>query len=279
MNALLPKFQKFFVRSHESVFHPSYWSFVDKLITFFNVRQSASGWCLRELFLPDPMEAHSVMKCWVFVILVTVLPVAGFGQSSLSADASGSHIVAAVQKMTAALESVEGFRCEADIRYYRHGKADKRFIFTLHAETQGSVSLAFSRPYPGVKVVYRQGDDKLTIKPFKFLPIVSFSLSIDNPLVKSPSGQRIDHCTLEYLITFLHENGELISKRASEYREGKERVEFICWAKDYIDEKELNRYRVVVLKENWFPSRVERYNQQNLPIEIISFKNYTIDLP
>jgi outer membrane lipoprotein-sorting protein len=269
----------FFVRSHESVFNPSYWSFVDKLITFFNVRQSASGWCLRELFLPDPMEAHSVMKCWVLVILVTVLPAAGFGQSSLSADASGSHIVAAVQKMTAALESVEGFRCEADIRYYRHGKADKRFIFTLHAETQGSVSLAFSRPYPGVKVVYRQGDNKLTIKPFQFLPIVSFSLSIDNPLVKSPSGQRIDHCTLEYLITFLHENGELISKRASEYREGKERVEFICWAKDYTDEKELNRYRVVVLKENWFPSRVERYNQQNLPIEIISFKNYTIDLP
>ena len=219
------------------------------------------------------------MKCWVLVILVTVLSVQPFGHSSLSDDASGSHILAAVQKMTAALERVGGFRCEADIRYYRNGKADKRFIFTLHAETQGSVSLTFSRPYPGVKVVYRQGDNKLTIKPFQFLPVVSFRLSIDNPLVTSPSGQRINHCTLEYLIQFLYENGELISKRESEYREGKERVEFICWAKDYTDEKELNRYRVVVLKENWFPSRVERYNQQNLPIEIISFKNYTIDLP
>ena len=218
------------------------------------------------------------MKCWVFVILMTVLSAARFGHSSLSADASGSHIVAAVQKMAATFETVESFSCETEIRYYRDGKQDKRFVFTLHAETPGSVSLTFSRPYPGVKVVYHQGDDKLTIKPFKFLPIISFSLSIDNPLVKSPSGQRIDHCTIEYLITFLRENGELISKRASEYREGKERLEFICWAKDYTNEKELNRYRVVVLKENWFPSRVERYNQHNLPIEIISFKNYTIDL-
>jgi outer membrane lipoprotein-sorting protein len=208
---------------------------------------------------------------------VTVLSAAPVSQSSLSADVSGSHIVAAVQKMAATLETVARFSCETDIRYYRDGKPDKRFVFTLHAETPGSVSLAFSRPYPGVKVVYHQGDDKLTIKPFKFLPIVTFRLSIDNPLVTSPSGQRIDHCTLEHLITFLHENGELITKRASEYCEGEERIEFICWAKDYTNEKELNRYRVVVLKENWFPLRVERYDQHNLPIEIITFKNYTID--
>jgi outer membrane lipoprotein-sorting protein len=223
------------------------------------------------------MEARSLMKCWVLVILVTVLSAARFGHSSLSADASGSHIVAAVQKMIAALETVEGFRCETDIRYYRNGKADKRFMFTLHAETQGTVSLTFSRPYPGVKVVYRQGDTKLRIKPFKFLPIVTFSLSIDNPLVTSPSGQRIDHCTLDYLVKFLHENGELITKRASEYCEGEDRIEFICWAKDYTNKKGLNRYRVVVLKEHWFPVRVERYDQHNLPIEIITFKNYTID--
>ena len=216
------------------------------------------------------------MHYWVLVILVTVLSAAPVSQSSLSADVSGSYIVAAVQKMAATFETVERFSCETEIRYYRDGKPDKRFVFTLHAETPGSVSLTFSRPYPGVKVVYHQGDDKLTIKPFKFLPIVTFRLSIDNPLVTSPSGQRIDHCTLEYLITFLHENGELITKRASEYREGEERIEFICWAKDYTNEKELNRYRVVVLKENWFPLRVERYNQHNLPIEIISFKNYTI---
>ena len=218
------------------------------------------------------------MHYFVLGILVTLLSAAPCGQSSSSADVAGSHIVAAVQKMAATFETVERFHCETDICYYRDGKPDKRFFFTLHTETQGTVSLRFSRPYPGVKVVYHQGDDKLTIKPFKFLPIVTFRLAIDNPLVTSPSGQRIDHCTLEYLITFLHANGELITKSASEYREDEERIEFICWAKDYTDEKELNRYRVVVLKEHWFPSRVERYNQHNLPIEIISFKNYTIHL-
>lgn len=225
------------------------------------------------------METQYVIHYWVHVILLTVLSAAHSGQSSLSADVSGSHIVATVEKMAAALERVEEFRCETEILYYRNGKANKRFIFTLHAETKGNVSLRFSRPYPGVNVLYHQGDDTLTIKPFRFLPIVSFRLSIDSPLVTSPSGQRIDHCTLAYLIQFLHANGEVITKRASEYSEGEDRVAFICWAKDYTNEKELNRYRVVVLKENWFPLRVERYSQQNLPIEIISFREYTIDRP
>jgi outer membrane lipoprotein-sorting protein len=251
--------------------------FYSKATTFFNALQSAAGRFTRELFLHDPMEACSVIKCWVLVTLVTVLSVARFGHSSLAADASGSRIVAAVQKMIGALETVEKFRCETEILYFRNGKADKRFMFTLNVETKGSVSLKFSRPYPGVKVVYRQGDNKLTIKPFQFLPIVTFRLSIENPLVKSPSGQRIDQCTLKYLIKFLHDNGELIKKRASEHCEGEDRIEFMFWAKNYTNEKELNRYRVVVLKENWFPIRVERYNQHNLPIEVISFKKYTIN--
>ena len=224
------------------------------------------------------MEIHSVMRYRVLVILVTVLSVAPIGRGSLSADSSGSHIVAAVQKMAATLGTVEEFRCETDVRYYRDGKAGKRFLFTLHARAQGSVSLTFSRPYPGVKVLYQQGDDTLTIKPFRFLPIVSFRLSIHNPLVTSPSGQRIDHCTLEYLIAFLRGNGELITRRASEYSEDEEKIEFTCWAKDYTDEKELNRYRLVVSKEHWLPVRVERYNQHNLPVEIITFTKYSIGL-
>ena len=228
--------------------------------------------------LYGPMEIHSVMRCRLLVILVTVLSVAPFDQGSLSADNSGSHIVAAVQKMAATLGTVQEFRCEIDVHYYRDGKASKRFLFTLHAHAEGSVSLTFSRPYPGMKVLYHQGDDTLTIKPFRFLPIVFFSLSIHNPLVTSPSGQRIDHCTLEYLITFLRANGELITRRASEYSEDEGRVEFICWAKDYTNEKELNRYRLVVSKEHGLPVRVERYNEHNLPVEIINFKKYTIGL-
>lgn len=212
-------------------------------------------------------------------MLVAVLTACPHDHCLSSAEPSGNRIAAVFQRMITALEAVNEFRCETDIVYHGGGRGDKRFVFSLHAdETAGRVSIAFSRPYPGVKVVYRQGDNHLTIRPFRFLPLLTFSLAIDNPLVRTPSGQRVDQCTLAYCIRFLHQSTELIKERASEYREGDDRVDCTFWARDYTSGKALNRYRLVVLKENWFPVRMERYSAQNLPIETISFKNHVIDL-
>lgn len=224
------------------------------------------------------MEAAHVIRCRVIVMLVSALAVHPPDHRCASAETSGNRITAVFQRMTAALEAVNEFRCETDIVYYGGERGDKRFVFTLHAGKQGRVSLTFSRPYPGVKVVYREGDRHLTIRPLRFLPLFTFSLSIDNPLVRTPSGQRINQCTLAYCIRFLHHNAELIKERQSEYCEEKDEVAFMFWARDYTTGEDLNRYRMVVSKENWFPVRVERYSVHNLPIETISFKNYVIDL-
>ena len=48
------------------------------------------------------------------------------------------------------------------------------------------------------------------------------------------------------------------------------------WAKDYTGGEELNRYRLVVSKKNWFPTRIERFNREEVPIEVITFKDYEI---
>jgi outer membrane lipoprotein-sorting protein len=105
---------------------------------------------------------------------------------------------------------------------------------------------------------------------------VKFRLSLTNPRVISPSGQRIDQGTIDYLTRFFYENREIIRQSESQFSDEGDRIDCMFWAKDYTGSEELNRYRLVVSKNNWFPTRIERFNQKGIPIEVITFKDYEI---
>ena len=149
----------------------------------------------------------------ILIIFMTVLSLKGGAQEPSRATSSGSKIVAVVQKMIAILDRVEAFECETEIQYYRNGEKYKRYRLSYGVEKKGTIRVKFSRPYPGAVVVYHSGDEELTIKPFTFLPMVQFRLSIYSALVKSPSGQRIDQCSIDYLTRFFYRNIELIRQR------------------------------------------------------------------
>jgi outer membrane lipoprotein-sorting protein len=46
---------------------------------------------------------------------------------------------------------------------------------------------------------------------------------------------------------------------------------------DYLEGKSLEKYRVFVSKKIWFPLRVERYDHEGKLIELIIFRNHTIN--
>jgi len=220
-----------------------------------------------------------MIRYGVLVILSAVISLESSDCIPLATHNAGDQIIAVTKKMISALGKVESFSCETDIQYYQNGKTNKRYLFTFIGEKTGRVCIKFLRPYRGVRVIYQKGEKELTIKPFSILPIVKFRLSIDNSLVISPSGQRIDQCTIEYRMKILDDNRQLIQQGDSEYLDKGDTVDCVFWAKDYTKGKELNRYRVVVSKKHWFPMRIERYNQHNIPIEVIIFKNYMINNP
>ncbi len=218
------------------------------------------------------------MRCWMFITLPFLLYLQGLAEGSSPVNASGQHIVALAEKMISVVEKVEGFQCKTEIQYYKEGKEYKRFRFTFFTNKSGEIRLRFSRPYPGVSALYRKGDDKITVQPFRYLPIIKFRLSLTNPRVISPSGQRIDQGTMEYLIQFFYDNCELIRQRESQYSDQGDEVDCTYWARDYTggEGEKLNRYRLIVSKENWFPTRVERFDQEGVPIEVITFGEYEI---
>jgi outer membrane lipoprotein-sorting protein len=222
-------------------------------------------------------EMYELMRCWMFIVLIFFLFLGGYAQGSSPENSSGHQIVALAEKMISIVEEVEGFQCNTEIQYYREGKKYKVYRFAFYTNKSGEVRLRFLRPYPGVSVFYRKGDDKITVQPFRFLPIVKFRLSLTNPRVISPSGQRIDQGTMAYLIQFFYQNCELIRQRESQYSEKGNEIDCTYWARDYTGKGEdLNRYRLVVSKENWFPTRIERFDPEGGPIEGITFKEYEI---
>lgn len=217
-----------------------------------------------------------MIKSFSIVTSIALLFLQGAEVKQLSEESSASQILAVAQKMISAVKEVDDIISETEILYHKKGKENKRYRLTYFYKQNGLSRLNFSRPYPGVTVFYKRGDEKLTVKPFRFLPL-RFSFSIYNSMFKSPSGQRIDQADVEYIIGFLYKNIKWIREKKSEFFEEENRIKFMFWARDYVENKNLEKYRVLVSKKNWLPIQIERYDLENKPIEIVIFKKYTID--
>ena len=195
-----------------------------------------------------------------------------------SAEPSGEEkILAVVRKMISVFENVEDFTCETEVTYYNEGIEDQQWRVKFFFKKGKKFRVDFSYPYRGVSIFYRGGDEKLTVRPFRFLPALKFRFSIDAPIAKTPSGQRINQTDVGYFIRFIFNNLKSIEQRESGFQDDGERIQFLFWALDYIEGKSLEKYRVFVSRKNWFPLRVERYNLEGKLVELIIFKNYVIN--
>lgn len=206
----------------------------------------------------------------VLAAMMVLLSSGGTDQGNMpDYDSSAARIVAISEKMIHAIEGMGDFSCEVEIHYYRQGQEHKRYRFTFSLEKKGITRIKFSRPYPGLTASYIQGDTMITVQPLPFLPFVKFRCSLYHNLVRSPSGQRMDQASIEYLSRFFYNSITSIQQKEHSISDGQDTVEFTFWAQDYIEGLEINRYHVVVAKDTWLPRQIERYDQLNQPIEVI----------
>ena len=218
-----------------------------------------------------------MVKNGLIVLALVLMPLAVPGFANSSEHAGGDKILAVVQKMISVVETVEDFTCETEVLYYEDGAEDQQWRLKFFFKKGKKFRVDFSYPFRGVSVFYKGGDERLTVRPFRFLPAVKLHFSIDSPIVKAPSGQRIDQTDVEYFIRFIFKNLNVIQQRKNEFQEDGQQIKFLFWAMDYIKGKYLEKYRVFVSKKNWFPVRVERYSIEDKLIEVIVFKNYVIN--
>jgi outer membrane lipoprotein-sorting protein len=213
---------------------------------------------------------------WIgFPAAFLFLWVAGFPSSS--DGAAENRVLAVVQKMESAFKTVEDYTCEVEQIFYQEGEESQRYRFKFYFKRGEKIRVDFSQPYSSLTIFYREGDQEATVVPFRFLPALKFRVSIDNPIIRTPAGQWINQTDMEYFIKFLSRNLERVEQRVDEFYEDHDQIRFWLWGLDYIESRNLEKYRIFVAKQHWLPIRIERYHLEGKPLEVSILQNYAVN--
>ena len=211
----------------------------------------------------------------VFFIAFVLLAVASSVPSSEGTDKN--KILTIVQKMESAVKGMEDYTCEVEQFFYQNGVEDQSYRFKFYFKRKKKIRVDFSHPYSSLTIFYSDGDKDATVMPFRFVPTLKFRVSIDSPVIKTLAGQRIDQTDMEYFVDFMSKNLKRIKQGEDEFYEDGEQVKFLFWAKDYIEEKSNEKYRISISKKHWLPIRIERYSLEDRLLEKTGIKNYIIN--
>lgn len=187
------------------------------------------------------------------------------------------RILAVAQHMEAAFKGVEDYSCEVEQIFYQNGTENQRYRFKFYFKKGKKIRVDFSHPHPGLTIIYNDDETKATVIPFRSSPVFKFRLSVDNPLMKTLAGQRINQTDMGYFIDFLSKNLKKVDQKENTFYEDEQRVEFVFRAMDYIEERSLEKYRISISKKYWLPIRIERYNSEGKLLEISDIKNYVLN--
>jgi len=197
----------------------------------------------------------------------------------LPEGAEENRVLAVVQRMESAFKSVQDYTCEVEQIFYQDGGENQRYRFKFYFKREKKIRVDFSSPYSSLTIFFKEGDKEVTVLPIRSLRAMKFRLSIDNPLILTPAGQRINQTDMDYFINFLLKNLEKVKQGADEFYEDNDQIRFWLWGYDYIVGKDPEKYRITISKRNWLPMRIERYNSEGKPLEVSILQDYAINAP
>jgi outer membrane lipoprotein-sorting protein len=217
-----------------------------------------------------------MMRKVVLPLLTLACPLLHFENPEATAG-NEDRVLAVVQNMEAAFKKLEDYACDVEQIFYKDGAENQRYLFKFYFKKEKKIRVDFSQPYPGLTIFYQDEEKEATVMPVRSLSGLKFRLSVDNPLMKTLAGQRINQTDMGYFIQFMFKNLRGVDQKESEFREDGERVEFLLWAMDYIEERIPEKYRISVSKKHWLPLRIERYNLEDRRLEVTDIRNYVLN--
>ena len=197
---------------------------------------------------------------------------------SLEASAGDENrILAVAENMQTAFKGLEDYSCEVEQTFYQNGVEDQRYRFKFYFKKVKKIRVDFSDPHPGLTILYNDKEKEATVIPYRSLPALKLRLSVDNPLLRTLAGQRINQTDMGYFIDFVFKNLKQVAQKENTFHEDEQRVEFTFWALDYIRGKSQEKYRISISKKYWLPIRIERYSHEGKLLEISDIKNYVLN--
>nr|NIV98265.1 hypothetical protein [Candidatus Saccharibacteria bacterium] len=152
------------------------------------------------------------------------------------------RVLTVAREMASTFQSVGDYTCDVETLFYQggqHGTGYERYRFKFYFKRKKKIRVDFSEPYPGTIVIYNEGKEEATVIPFGFMPGLKFSLSLKNPMVMTPSGQRLDQTDMGYFIDFVFRSLKKIGQGDGEFREESEKITFFMNALDHVNREKM----------------------------------------
>jgi outer membrane lipoprotein-sorting protein len=197
--------------------------------------------------------------------------------SGASAAADRDQVLDIIKEMKSQFQQIEDYSCEVEQVYFINDEEKQRIYFTYSFKKDVGIRIDFSYPQGSTTIFHKKGEEKATILPLRSLPGLKFRLSVQNPILKTFTGQQIDQTDMGYFIDFLERSLVNSNQQNFDLLEGKDKITFLLFARDYIEGKNPEKYRITLSKSTWLPLRIERYSLENIPIEKSILGNYILN--
>ena len=189
----------------------------------------------------------------------------------------GVRILEAIGRIEDAYRNLQSYECEIEGIYFHDGKEFQRYDYRFYFRKPNLFRIEFRRPYADLTIFYTQGEREFVARPFATFPSVQFRFSVDNPLFRTPSGQKVNQMHLFYFLEFLQQNARTLPQDDPDFESDGESLSFWVTSKDYATGGATVRYRMRIDTRVWLPDRIERYDMAGTPLEITLFRNFILN--
>lgn len=195
---------------------------------------------------------------------------------------SGLAVIAAlatggVDPVDAAIEryrAVSSYR--VTLRSFSAGRSD---VIRYSYKKPGFVRMDFVQPHKGAVLIYSPVTGRVRLWPFG-ARFFSLSLSPDNPLVQSPTGQRADRSDIGALldnVKALQRNGET-AVLGEEVLDGRQALRIAASGKGSFVVGNVNRFELWLDRATLLPLKVVSRDANNEVIEAVVMDGLEIDV-
>jgi outer membrane lipoprotein-sorting protein len=165
---------------------------------------------------------------------------------------------------------------QATIRSFRGTQGE---IIRYHYQQPGLIRMEFIQPHAGAVLIYKPEKKRAYLWPFGSTRLPPLALSPDNPLIQSPTGQKVDHSDVGSLlenIQALQQDGA--SEVVGEEPVGKnDSLHIVVTGKSNATLGNVHRYHLWLDSKNGFPVKVVSYDLHNNIIETVVLEDIQIN--
>jgi len=187
--------------------------------------------------------------------------------------ASGEAVETLLKRMESAYDQVKDYQTDVEILLFKEDGSFKTEKSLYTFKKPKSIRLDFVSPHPGMMLVYPDPEGKVLLKPQGVLSILTFHLTLDDPLLGSPSGQQLDQTDLGVLITNIRHSVTDQRRGPVSLSEDKEGIRIEVLADDHFRTGVETRYQFLISKELWLPVEVGEATAQGAQEGRIIFHN------